>query len=551
MTTACPVTAPSGAKETRVMNGVFRNLFASLLAAGLVATALSARAETVLRTEETAPGELDPSRVAKYSDGMLAFNVYDALVLPGAGANQIEPLLADSWIVEGNTYTFKLRTDAKFHSGNPVTAEDVVFSLERMSTMGTGFSFLFRGRVATAEAVDPSTVRFTLKTPFAPFVANLARLPILDSKTVMANKKDGQYGTFGDYGQEWLMAHDAGSGAYHIESHNPQELSVLVKNKSYFLGVPDAAPDMVRLRYGLDTATIRALISRGELDIASQWMAPEVKRALANQPGMRLVSEYGLGQFYIQMNTKKPPLDDVHCRRALAYAFDYKAALSLLTINKEIVAGKPSRGPLPDGALGADPNAPVFAQDMDKARAEQALCKYKPAESKLEISWIAVVAIEERFGLIMQQSFAALGYPSDVVRLPYPLYTDRASKPETTPHFSQIYVNAITPDPDAVIYNMYHSNVAGTWQATSWLLDPEVDALLDQGRTITETSARAAIYNEVRKKIIDLQPTIYGFQNVALFVARDTVDIPALQDPDRMRHVNAANFMFRQMRMKP
>lgn len=523
----------------------------SMLAATLAFCLLTgtARAETVLRTEETAPGELDPARVSKYSDGMLAFNVYDALVLPGAGAAQIEPLLAESWTVEGNTYTFKLRA-ATFHSGNPVTAEDVIFSLDRMATMGTGFSFLFRDRVAKSEAVDASTVRFTLKTPFAPFLANMARLPILDRKTVMANRKDGKFGDYGDYGQEFLMAHDAGSGAYAIESHNPQELSVLVKNKTYFLGVPDAAPDVVRLRYGLDAATIRALISRGELDIASQWMAPEVKRALSTQPGMRLVNEYGLGQFYIQMNTKKAPLDDVHCRRALAYAFDYKAALSLLTINKDVVAGKPSRGPLPDGAVGADPDAPIFEQNMDKARAEQAQCKYKPADQKLEISWIAVVAIEERFGLIMQQSFAALGYPSDVVRLPYPLYTDRAAKAETTPHFSQIYVNSITPDPDAVIYNMYHSNVAGTWQATSWLLDPEVDVLLDKGRNTTDPAARATIYNDVRKKIIDLQPTIYGFQNVALFVARDTVDIPALQDPAKMRHVNAANFMFRQMRMK-
>jgi len=99
-------------------------------------------------------------------------------------------------------------------------------------------------------------------------------------------------------------------------------------------------------------------------------------------------------------------------------------------------------------------------------------------------------------------------------------------------------------------FGLTADDVAGTWQATSWLLDPEVDALLDKGRNTIDPAARAVIYNAVRQKIIDLQPTIYGFQNVALFVARDTVDIPALQDPARMRHVNAANFMFRQMRMK-
>ena len=70
---------------------------------------------------------------------------------------------------DGNAYTFKLRADAKFQSGNPVTAEDVVFSLDRMKALGQGLSYLFTV-VEKVEAVDAGTVKFTLSSPYAPFV---------------------------------------------------------------------------------------------------------------------------------------------------------------------------------------------------------------------------------------------------------------------------------------------------------------------------------------------------------------------------------------------
>ena len=155
-----------------------------LAAALMAATALTspAYAQTVLRLDEVAVGELDPAKASDYADSILMFNVYDTLVLPRQGEPGYDPHLAASWEVDGASYSFTLRDDVTFQSGNPLRAADVVYSLERMQEIGQGLSHLFTG--VTAEAVDAQTVRFTLDEPYAPFVASLVRLPIVDQALV-------------------------------------------------------------------------------------------------------------------------------------------------------------------------------------------------------------------------------------------------------------------------------------------------------------------------------------------------------------------------------
>jgi peptide/nickel transport system substrate-binding protein len=522
---------------------IFRAL---LLSAALgAAAATAANAQTVLRLDEVAVGELDPGKASDYADTILMFNVYDTLVLPAQGRPGHVPHLATDWTVEGKVFTFTLRDDVTFHSGNPLTAEDVVFSLERMQALGQGLSFLFE-IVESAEALDPRTVRLTLAEPYAPFIAALVRLPILDRATVMANLGPGE-GEMGDWGQAFLSANAAGSGAYRIQSHNPQEETVLVKNADYFLDIPEAAPDVVRLRYGLEAATVRALMARGEHDITSQWLPPEVLRAMA-EDGAQFFQESGTGGFYIKLNTQKPPLDDVHCRRALALAFDYATAIAITAITDEVAGGVPATGAIPVGMLGANPREEgILARDIEAARAELALCRHDPAEHVLEISWIAEVPIEERFALLMQQNFSELGFGGEIVRIPWVLFTERVVSPETTPHISQVFVTAVTGDPDTLLFPMYHSTQAGTWQSPEHLSDPEVDRLLEEGRTAASLEARQAAYEALNDRLMELAPTIYGFDRNSIFAASQRVRAPALTDPAHAFALDTMGFSFRLM----
>ena len=524
-----------------------RALASAFVLASPLWLAVPSFAERVLRLDESPIGEIDPAKATDYADTVLMSNIYDTLVYPKAGGPGVEPLLATEWTTDGNSYTFKLKDGVKFHSGNPLTADDVVFSLNRMIAMGQGFSSLFAGRVEKAEAIDPLTVKFTLTEPYAPFLAALVRLPVVDAKTVMANKADGKHGEFGDYGEAWMSSHDAGSGAYAVESQNPQSETVMVKFPDYFLGFAENAPDKVRYRYGLEAPTVRALMSRGEHDIADLWLPPEVIRSLAAEKGIKLDTEAGgsTGE-YIKLNTARAPLDDVHCRLALTYAFDYGTTLKILTINGERAQGIPMKGPLPSGLLGYDKDLPDYKQDMDKAKEELAKCKYDPKTSPIDIAWIAEVPARERIALLMQAQFSKLGFPVKVIKTPWALVSEQVTKPETAPHAVEIAVAAVTPDPDSLLYNMYSSKVPPTWMSAEHLKDAKVDELLEAGRTETDQGKRETIYKELNKTLRDLAPAINAYEFTGVYVARDAVAIPKLEDKSKQTLDNF-NLVFREM----
>lgn len=521
--------------------------------AGFLAATLSmlpaaiAEAETVLQLDEVAVGEMDPAKASDTADSILMFNLYDTLVLPKQGDVGYVPHLAKSWSQDGNTLTFNLRKDATFQSGNPLTAADVVFSLKRMQAIGAGLSYLFEV-VEKVEAVDEHTVKFTLKQPYSPFIASLIRLPILDKTLVMKHLGEGE-GEMGDWGQEFLSGHAAGTGAYSVVSHNPQSETVMQKNEDYFLGIPDAAPDSVRLRYSLEPATVRTLLAQNKHDIGSQWLPPEVIKSLA-EGGAQLLTEGGTGGLYLKMNTTKPPLDDVNCRKALSYAFDYSTALRMVAITNEVSMGRPATGAIPVGMLGANDKDQIQKQDMEKAKEYLAACKYDPAEMNIEISWIAEVPIEERFALLFQSNLNQLGIKSEIHKMPWALFTEAVAKPENTPHVSQLFVDTITGDPDTLLYGMYHSSSAGTWQSPEYLNDEKVDQYLEAGRTATTVEAREAAYSKLNDRLMELAPTIYAYDQQAVFPASNRISVTALSDKEKAFGVDSLGFSFRLMEIK-
>ena len=513
----------------------------AMITALCAATALASPvfAETVLRLDEVAVGELDPAKASDYADSILMFNVYDTLVLPTQGGPGHTGHLAESWEVDGATYTFKLRKGTMFQSGNPVTAADVVYSLTRTQALGAGLSYLFGG--VSAEAVDDMTVKFTLETPYAPFVASLVRLPIVDMALVKANSDS-------EWGEEFLSGSSAGSGSYSVKSHNPQEETVMSKWDGYFLNVADAAPDTVRLRYGLEAATVRTLIAQGEHDIASQWLPPEVIKALA-EDGAQLLTESGSGGFYLKMNTTKAPLDDVNCRMAMRYAFDYGTAIQMIAVTDDVSTGSPSTGAIPVGMFGSNGLDSALKQDMDKAKQHLADCKYDAADMNIEVSWIAEVPIEERFALLFQSNLSQLGVKSEIKKLPWALFADQVSKPENTPHISQLFVNAVTGDPDTLLYGMYHSSTPGTWQSPEYLSDAKVDEYLDAGRSANTEAEREAAYTALNARLMEIVPTVYGYDRQSVFAASNRVKVPALSDPSQAFGLDGMGFTFRLMEM--
>ena len=217
----------------------------------------------------------------------------------------------------------------------------------------------------------------------------------------------------------------------------------------------------------------------------------------------------------------------------------------MIAITDDVSAGSPATGAIPVGMFGANGRETILKQDLDRARTYLEACRYDPGDMNLEVSWIAEIPLEERFALLFQSNLSQLGVTSEIRKLPWALFVEQVSTPENTPHFSQIFVNAVTGDPDTLLYGMYHSSAVGTWQSPEYLNDPGVDAALEAGRTALSDAGREAAYAGLNARLMEIAPTIYGFDRQSVFAASGRVDAPALSDPAKAFGLDGMGFSFR------
>jgi ABC-type transport system substrate-binding protein len=169
---ACDAAAHRRTERNSRSENTMKRLRIAVLAMMIACGAgFSARATTVLRLDNSAPAQLDPDKETDYSGSILAFNIYDTLVLARQGADGVGPHLASDWTNDATSYTFSLRPGVKFHNGDAITADDVKYSFDRIIGVQQGFSYLFADTVQSVDVLGPTQVRFTLKQPFAPFLA--------------------------------------------------------------------------------------------------------------------------------------------------------------------------------------------------------------------------------------------------------------------------------------------------------------------------------------------------------------------------------------------
>jgi peptide/nickel transport system substrate-binding protein len=458
------------------------------------------------------PTMIDPAVGSDFSSTSSLCNLYDTLVFPNTEGG-VDPALAESWEVsdDGLTWTFKLMEGVKFHNGSELTASDVAWSMNRILEIGEGLAYVFLGTVESAAAVDDYTVEFKLTAPSGLFLTSLIRLYVADEEEVMANTADGPYGDKGDYGKEWLLTHDAGSGPYKVKEFPLEEYLLMEKNEDWFGTFAENAPDEVRFIATTEPATVRTMMSRGELQITDQWQTVEALGALEEIEGVEVAAFPVLTEFYYMIHTKKPPTDDVHFRRAMAYAFDYEAAVGL-----EWPGTQQSRGPVPAITAGHNPDVFVFTRDLDKAREELAQSKYADQleDYPVEVHWITEVPAEEKWALLFQANMADIGIPVEIVGTPWMSVVEETADIDASPHIVTIYVSADFPEAGSLIKVRYHSDAAPTWSQNEWLLDEELDARIDDALATVDAEERYAKYRDLQDEIVELSPTLFLYDQV-------------------------------------
>lgn len=515
----------------------------------------SAPKEKIIRITEANVPNIDPGVGSDYSSSIALCNLYDTLVFPNDDGT-VSPMLATRWETspDGLTWTFELRQGVKFHNGEELTAEDVAFSMQRIIAMGEGYGYLFAKVVKEAVPVDKYKVQFKLNKPFGPFLATLVRLYVLDKSQVLANiKKPGQYGEMGDYGKEWLLTNDAGSGPYTVKELKKQEYLYAVKFPGYWGGWENKdAPDAFKIIGTTAASTVRTMMTRRELEISDQWQSEEALKALAGIPGVAVNASFSGTTLNLMMNTKKPPTDDVHFRKALAYAFDYKTAAE-----KIFPASKPARGPVSHILPGFNENAFQYTFDLEKAKEELAKSKYAGSldQYPVELAWMAEVPDEEKIALLFQTEAAKLGIKVNVVKVPWLSFIEQVAKKETTPNISTIFVSPHYNEAGSILETRYHSKSVGTWEQCEWLMDKDIDAAIEDALATMDTAQRMAKYKGIQEKVIELCPTIWVLdQAEKRAYQKDYIYWPAAELTKAGKPVSPVmgyNFYFRNFKVFP
>jgi peptide/nickel transport system substrate-binding protein len=479
-------------------------IFASTAIAALIAGSAglsSASAENIV-TMNTVQifGTIDPAKISDYTDYMAAVNLYDALISVDSKGNLI-PELAESWTVSADAkeVTFKIRADAKFSDGTPVTAADVVYSVDRLLRINQGPATMFIGILApgSVTAVDDKTVKFTLAKTFSPFLTTVPAIFIVNSKVAEANKGS-------DDGQAWFATNVAGAGAYTLKEWDRGAKMTIVRDKDYYKGWGEGPIDEVRWIITNDEATVRSLAASGELSMTSQFQSPETYKALEAMGRFNVVTEPTTTAFYLKLNSKVAPTDDIHIRRAIALATDYK------TIKEVIFPGGDMNGPLPPGfAEFHEASIPTPIYDLEAAKAEVAKSKYAGGPIDITLGYVAGTKFEEEISLLMQANLEQIGFKVTQQADPWNRITEIAGKVETTPAVNQIFFGPTYPSPDSMFYSQYHSKSAGTWMSMEWVNDPEIDKLIDEARSTGDTAKQAELYKQLQKKLVDMQSDVY------------------------------------------
>lgn len=458
---------------------------------------------------------LDPHVAHDESGRAYIHNVYDTLVSMEyrEGTVRIIPWLATRWeMVDDVTWRFYLREGVKFHHTNrELTAKDVEFSIMRMVIMPEGMGYLLVPWVDLdrTRVVDKYTIEIGLKKPCGVFLYLASYIYVVDSEEVKKNiKTPGPYGEWGDFGKGWLMEgyRDVGSGPYMLIEYVPGSHVMLAKNENWWGNFAPRAPDNVKIVAVVDPATTQTLMAKRELDISTVWLPPETYEALDKIEGVDVAKLHYYGMYFLMMNSRKPPLDDVHVRKALFYLFDYETFLEILPQHKK------AEGIVPSNMIGFVPFPEPVEYNIDRALEELKKSKYWGELDKYEITltWRAEVPGEDRVGLLLASAAEKVGLNIKVVKLPWLKVVEAMTRPDTPNHIEPMWITADYPEAISMVYLRWHSASHGTVNQNEWFDLPELDRMIEEVLGTVDDVKRLEKSAELQRYILYQYPSIFA-----------------------------------------
>ena len=486
------------------------------------------------------PPTLDPHLTTDATSATIIVEVFGGLMTIDSNLQVVNDL-AEDWGVsdDGRVYTFRIRPDATFHDGTPVTAEDVRWSLERATNPLTeapnvdqylgdivGVDEKLAGdalEVSGVRVINDRTIEITIDQPKSYFLANLTYPTafVLDRENIEANPKN------------WFRAPN-GTGPFRMTEYKVGETLILSRNEGYHLGPAKLA----EVEFILSGGTSMLMYENDEIHIAGVGLA-DIDRLIdpthsLNGELMRAAPSFSVQ--YIGLNVNEPPLDDRKVRQALNLAID-KKEIATIVLGDQVV---PATGILPPGFPGF--NESVTGYGFDPIRAKQLLQESKYGDDLDNLPPITITTAGS-FGanvsldmeVVLQMWEKNLAIRTEFQQTEFATFLKDLNKRR----FQMFDIGWIAdyPDPENFLDILFHSDSSNNHTNYS---NPEVDSFLEQARIETDETLRFSLYSQAEQTILDDAPWIPLWYSGERYLLVKPIVHDYLQTPliiPKLRHV--------------
>jgi peptide/nickel transport system substrate-binding protein len=483
-------------------------------AAAALAFALPAAAQKTTLTIGMAAqdiGRIDPHLAPTTIDKVVVGWMFNGLVRfkPGSiNPAEIEPDLAERWesSADGKVWTFYLRRGVQFHQGfGELTADDVVASLRKAATQGqSAFVGDFRA-FDSVEAVDPYTVRITLKEVVPSLLGIVTNY---HGGNIVSRRAVTERG-------EAFARNPVGTGPFTVASHTPNQSLELTAHPTYFRG----APILQRISY-------RFIPSGSSRDLAFQAGEIDVNYSQADQAWVRrmralpnvVVDVFEPGELaIINLDTSKPPLNDIRVRQAIAHAVNREQLVQW----RGAEISRVGVSVVPVGYLGTHPTPGLLPHNPDRARALLAEAGF-PQGLTVKIVHTQLPEMLNAMQVVQAQLRRA-GITLDIETTEHGAWHQRIRRSESPVVY---YAAARFPVADVYLSQFYHSrSQVGTPTAvTNFTNCNQADAEIDAARVETNRDRQIALWHAAQEKIVANVCAVPLFETLLVWARRDSLD---------------------------
>lgn len=426
---------------------------------------------------------LDPAGQQDTTSGVLMKHAYSTLLYVD-NEGKVVPDLAESYEMKSDTeYVFKLREDACFWDGTPVTAQDVKFSLDRAKGMPKTKSNTSKIEEVTVNGDHEVTIKLT--EPYAAFktIVTQHNLSILSEKAV--TEAGDSYGDVDNL---------LGSGPFKVTEWVPNDHYTLVRNDNYWGEMPIATSITCRVIPEGSARTIA--LEAGEIDVV--WSVDPTDCAnVESNPDVKLLSQPSTGIDYVGMNTQKEKFSDKRVRQAINYALDKQTFVDTIIEGRGLVANSYINAAIP----GWTDEVEAYPYDPEKAKELLAEAGYPDG---FECSIFVNGDLRTRSAQILQAQLADVGIKVDISTYEWGALLDTLNAGEHE-MFLLGWSNT-SFDPDGSTYQLFYSGNHGATGNRAFFSNDKVDELILSAQRESEESKRMELYKELQFVLHDESP---------------------------------------------